>query len=295
MFANRLGQDPRVIVTSTPRPTPTMRKLINDAKDHPDQATVVGGSTLENAANLAPQFLKHLLDKYEGTRLGAQELEGLLLEEVQGALWSRDMFRYVDKAPEDLSRIVVSVDPPGGHRQGVNAKCGIVAVGQDIEGLLYVLQDASGYFSPEQWASRAIELYDHLNADCIVAESNYGGKMVESTLRAYSAHPKFKLVTASRGKALRAEPVVNLYERGRVFHTPGLEELEAQQVSWVPPGQTEADENGVEVPLPSSGYSPDLIDALVWAITELALKPTRTKTRIRFTSSQSPPLKVVGF
>lgn len=287
MFANRLGTDPRVIVTSTPKNTPLIRKL-----RYMDNCKIVGGTTLENANNLAPQFLKHLIDKYQNTRLGKQELEGVLLEDVAGALWSRDLIRYVDEMPKNLVRIVVAVDPPGGHRLGVNAKCGIVAAGKDAEGLIYILKDKSSHFTPEGWAREAIDLYDELSADAIVAEQNFGGAMVQSTLRSYSTRPNFKMVTASRGKVLRAEPVVNLYERKRVFHVGVQEALEDQMCGWIPPGQAEMDENGIETPIPASDYSPDSLDAMVWAVTDLVLKPMKMKTTMRY---KAPRATARGF
>lgn len=276
MLANRLGDNARVVVTSTPKSTPLIRKLFKM-----DNAVIVSGSTFENQDNLAKGFLDHLINTYQGTRLGEQELEGKLLEDVAGALWTREMIRPAEKAPE-LVRIVVAIDPPGGHRIGHNAKCGVVAVGKSEDGLLYVLADRSDFYTPEQWAGTAIDLYDELEADCIVAERNFGGSMVESVLRAQAKHPKFKLVHASRGKQVRAEPVVSLYERKRVFHVGLLPTLETQMCSWVPPGQVEIDKDGIETPIPASDYSPDSIDALVWAITDLALAPKRRKTIMHF-------------
>lgn len=269
MLANRLGSDSKVVVTSTPRSTPLMRKLMKM-----ENAQIISGATYDNKDNLAPSFLHHLLQAYEGTRLGEQELYGKLLEDVAGALWTRDLIREITISPH-LVRIVVAIDPPGGHRKGFNAKCGIVAVGRAEDGLLYVLADRSDFMTPEQWALTAIDLYDELEADAIVAERNFGGDMVESVLRAQSTHPNFQRVHASRGKQVRAEPVVSLYEKKRVFHVGLLPSLESQMCSWVPPGQVEIDKDGIETPIPASDYSPDSIDALVWAITHLALQPKR--------------------
>lgn len=276
VLANRLP-NAKVIVTSTPKSTPLIRKLF-----HMDNAKIVGGSTFENQENLAAEFIEHLIQSYQGTRLGQQELEGLLLNDVAGALFTREMIREADKAP-DLARIVVAVDPPGGHRIGKNAKCGIVAVGRAEDGLLYVLADRSDFMTPEEWSRAAIDLYDELEADCIVAEVNYGGKMVESVLRTAASHPHFKLVHASRGKAMRAEPVVSLYEKKRVFHAGIFESLENQMTSWIPPGRVEVDSDGIESPIPASDFSPDAVDALVWAITELALTPKRRRATMHYT------------
>lgn len=281
MMANRLGAQAKVVVTSTPKSTPLIRKLFKM-----ENAVIVSGSTFENEANLAPSFIEHLISSYQGTRLGQQELEGILLEDVAGALWTREMIRETEVAPE-LVRIVVAVDPPGGHRVGHNAKCGIVAVGKSADGLLYVLADRSDFYTPEQWSTVAVDLYDELQADCIVAEKNFGGAMVQSVLKSAGAHPKFKLVSASRGKHVRAEPVVNLYERKRVFHVGLLPALETQMCAWVPPGQVEIDKDGIETPIPASDYSPDSIDALVWAVTDLALIAPRRKATMHFTPTGS--------
>lgn len=289
MFANRLGQDPRVVVTATPRATTLMRWIQAEHKKNPQFVHIQGGSTFENQSNLATPFLEHLVRTYQNTRLGAQELEGLMLDDIEGALLSRDLIR-AHKEGDPLPpfvRIVVAVDPPGGHRIHANAECGIVAVGLTVDGFLFVLADRSGHYTPEQWAQKTIDLYDELEADCIVAETNFGGAMVQSTLRAYSKHPAFKMVTASRGKMLRAEPVVNLYEQQRVFHVAGLKELETQWVTWVPPGKTETDEHGIETPIPTSAFSPDRVDAEVWAVTELALQPVRTRATMTYHAPRS--------
>lgn len=280
MLANRLP-NAKVVVTSTPRSTAVIRKLFKM-----ENARIIGGSTFENQDNLAASFLNHLINAYQGTRLGEQELEGKLLEDVAGALWTREMIREAEKAPH-LVRIVVAIDPPGGHRVGHNARCGIVAAGRSEDGLLYVLADRSDFYTPEQWARTAINLYEELEADCIIAERNFGGAMVESVLRSESTRPKFKLVHASRGKHVRAEPVVSLYEKKRVFHVGLLSSLETQQCSWVPPGQVEIDKDGIESPIPASDYSPDAVDALVWAITDLALAPPRPKVTMMFKPTRS--------
>jgi phage terminase large subunit-like protein len=269
MMANRLGNDAKVVVTSTPRPTTLIKKLMNM-----DNVTIITGSTFDNQDNLADAYIKHLTSNYEGTRMGQQELYGQLLEDIAGAMWNTEMFRYPEKLPEFV-RISVAIDPPGGHRLGTNAKCGIVAVGLAADGLLYVLADRSGHFSPEQWAQTAIDLYDELEADVITIENNFGGAMCASVVKAAGFTGRIHTVRASRGKQLRAEPVVSLYEKKRVFHVQGLEDLEKQMTSWVPPGQVEVDSNGIETPIPASDYSPDGIDALVWAINELALSPKR--------------------
>lgn len=276
----RLGSDPRVVVTTTPKPTHLVKALLA----HKYEGTeIIHGSTFDNRDNLAKPFLSMLVTTYQGTRLGEQELEGLLLDDVVGALWNRDMFESCEVDPKTMDRIVIAVDPPGSHRNG--AEAGIVVVGKRDE-LAYVLQDASFLATPEQWSSKVVELYDSYNADSIIAERNYGGDMVETTLRGVDKkrNIKVKLVTSSRGKALRAEPIVNLYERGLVKHAGNVVDLEQQMCSWVPPGQTETDEHGVERPVEASDYSPDRVDALVFACTELMVQPRKAKTLMRFNS-----------
>lgn len=276
MLANRLGSSSKVVVTSTPKTTPLMRKLFKM-----DNAKIVGGGTFDNKDNLADSFIHHLVETYEGTRLGDQELLGLLLEDVAGALWTREIIPIVDKHPA-LIRIVVAVDPPGGHRKGNNAKCGIVVAGIDENGIIYVLAEASDFYTPEQWSNKVVGLYEEYQADRIVAERNFGGAMVESVLKAAGAGNQVKLVQAARGKQLRAEPVVSLYEKKRVKHVGNLANLESQMCSWVPPGQVEIDKDGIETPLPASDYSPDAVDALVWAVTELALGKKRRRTTMYY-------------
>lgn len=282
MMGNRLGHDPRAVITTTPKPTALIRKLFaREAKGDP-QLRIVHGSTFENASNLPLPFLHMLTDTYRDTRLGAQELEGQLLEDVVGALWTRDLLRRAEVSHEGMVRIVVAVDPPGSHRAG--AEAGIVVVGRDSSGLCYVFEDASFLATPEQWSSRVTELVHQYGADAIVAERNYGGDMVESNIRATAGQYKVELVSATRGKQVRAEPVVNLYERRRVLHVGpegSLAGLEQQMCSWVPPNQTEMDEHGIETPIPESDYSPDRMDALVWAVTDLALKPRKARTVMR--------------
>lgn len=253
MLGLRLGTDPRVVATTTPRPTPLVRMLL----DAPTTA-VTRASTYANAANLAPQFLEQIIRRYEGTRLGRQEIAGELLTDVPGALWQRDRIDAlrVVTAP-DLTRVVVGVDPSGssdGDEQG------IVIAGVGVDGHGYVLGDASCALSPEGWARRAVEAFRLHRGDRIVAEKNYGGDMVASTIRTVDPRVPVKLVTASRGKALRAEPVAALYEQGRVHHVGALPVLEDQLTNWAPDGYD---------------GSPDRLDALVWALTELMLGPSR--------------------
>ena len=253
MMGLRLGQNPRVVVTTTPKPVKLIRALLAS----PDCAVTRGG-TRENADNLAPGFLDAILKQYEGTRLGRQELEAELLEDMPGALWSRDQIERarVDEAPV-LRRVVVAIDPAASAGEDAD-ETGIVvaALGQDSQG--YVLDDLSGRFSPHDWASRALEAYRAHRADRIVAEVNNGGAMVEATLRVLDAGVSYKPVHASRGKLARAEPVAALYEQGRIHHVGAFPALEDQMCAFT---------GGPLAHL----ASPDRVDALVWALSELML------------------------
>lgn len=250
MFGLRLGDDPRVIVTTTPRPTPLIRKLMKDPRTH-----VSRGSTFDNAANLAPSALAALRDRYEGTRLGRQELFAEVLDDVPGALWTRDRIQY--GYTTDKARVVVAVDPSGASGNGKGDSIGIIATAKGADGRFYVLEDATCSLGPAGWGARAVDVYHKHGADRIVAESNFGGAMVESVIRTADRNAPVKLVTASRGKHVRAEPIAALYEQGRVTHAHGLDHLEDQMMQMT-----------------ASGYvgegSPDRVDALVWALTELS-------------------------
>lgn len=254
-FGMRLGDDPRVTVTTTPRPIQILRDLINA-----DDTVVTRGSTMDNAGNLAERFLAKMRERYEGTRLGRQELNAELLDDVPGALWTRsklDEDRV--KAAPGLRRVVVAVDPSGtsGDDDGSD-DVGIVAAGLGVDGRAYVLDDATCDLSPAGWGRRTVETADRHAADRIVAERNFGGAMVESVIRTADPKASVKLVTASRGKAVRAEPVAALYEQGRVSHVGAFPALEDQLCGFT-----------------ATGYvgkgSPDRADALVWALTELML------------------------
>jgi phage terminase large subunit-like protein len=260
------------VVTGTPRNTPLMRRLL---KTEPG-VTITRGSTLDNADNLSSQTVEYLKQRYEGTTLGRQELDGELLEVMPGALWDIDMID-VDRlpTPDSFERIVVAVDPAGSHRVDSD-ETGIVVVGL-VKEHFYVLADYSGTYTPDQWAKQVIAAYNEHKADRVVAERNYGGDMVESTLRAADRSVSYRSVTATRGKLLRAEPIVALYEQHRVHHPePGFPLLEDQMTSWVPPGQFETDERtGAQVALEPSRWSPDRVDALVWGVHELSQRRTR--------------------
>lgn len=253
MFGLRLGRKPQVFITTTPKTTKLLRNIISDPK-----TTISKGSTFDNAANLADTFLDAVKKTYEGTRLGRQELYAEILDEASGALWNRQMLFKCEVNREDippLSRIVVSVDPAITNKTDSDMT-GIIVAGIDQEGTAYVLEDHTNKYSPKEWAAKAIELYHEHMADRIVAERNQGGDMVRHTLQTEDENVPIKLVHASRGKMARAEPVSALYEQGKVKHVRGLNDLEDQMVQWEPLG---------------SIGSPDRLDAMVWALTDLSL------------------------
>jgi predicted phage terminase large subunit-like protein len=279
MMGMRLGARPRVVATTTPRPVPLVRRLV--AREGQD-VTVTRGRTADNAANLAEGFVDAMQRDYGGMRLGRQELDGELIEEVEGALWSRALIercrvRHVPRAGDGhaaLVRVVVGVDPPAGPStsagQGRGDACGIVVVGLAHDGRGYVVADASVEgLGPEGWARAVARAAATYGADRVVAEANQGGAMVESVLRAAEAGLPVRLVHASRGKVARAEPVAALYEAGRVAHRGAFPELEDEMCGLVTGG-------GYMGP----GRSPDRADALVWALTALMLG-VRGEARVR--------------
>ncbi|WP_137045488.1 DNA-packaging protein [Pseudolabrys sp. FHR47] len=252
-FGLRLGQRPRQIVTTTPRPIPIIKRLIADPRTR-----VTRAATRANKLFLAPTFLEMVVGRYAGTRLGRQELEGELIEDRADSLWSRELIEScrVAEAPP-LTRIVVAIDPPGSSRRGADA-CGIVAAGRSESGHLYVLDDASAAgLSPSGWATKAVALYRKLEANRIVVEVNMGGEMVRSVLREVDSAVPLQEVHATRGKYLRAEPVAALYEQGKVKHVGAFPLLEDEMCDFGLDGL-------------SSGRSPDRLDALVWALTALS-------------------------
>lgn len=256
----RLGEKPQVIVTTTPKPTSLIKHLRNSS----DVVTTTG-TTFDNAANLSPNFLEHLKKRYEGTKLGAQEIYAEILEDTQGALFERELIRY-NQPPsagndnnhtQDFSfkRVVVGIDPAVTN-ESYSDETGIVVAGITHDNTAYVLEDLSGKYSPGEWSKRAVDAYHRWKADRIVAEVNKGGDLVERVVRSCYPDVSYKSVRATRGKALRAEPIAALYEQKRVFHLRPFLELERQMCSYVP---------GV------TSKSPDRIDALVWSLTELLL------------------------
>jgi phage terminase large subunit-like protein len=248
-FGLRLGDDPRNVATTTPRPTKLIRHLLGDPLTH-----VTRGRTIDNAANLAPAFLSQIVARYRGTRLGRQELDAEILDDVPGALWTYAMLEDRRPAP-DLTRCVVAIDPAVTSGEDSD-ETGIVVAGLGVDGRGYVLADRTCRLSPDGWARRAVGAFDDLAADLVVAEVNNGGEMVRATLATVRPTISYRAVHASRGKQIRAQPIAALYEQGRVSHVEVFPELEEQLTTWTP----------------ESGTSPDRLDALVWALTELFLE-----------------------
>jgi phage terminase large subunit-like protein len=257
-FGLRLGDNPQVICTTTPRPIKIIKDLIADKR-----TVETRGNTLDNASNLSPLFLDRMLTKYQGTRLGRQELNGDILDDNPNALWKRPLIEEarVASAP-DLDRVVVGVDPAvtssttsndtGIIVAGVNKKFLDLKTGKKLPHY-YILGDYTIHGTPHQWALAVVSAFHKHQADKVVGETNNGGDLVESNIKSVEANIPYTKVHASRGKAPRAEPVSSLYEQGRVHHVGYYAELEDQQCDWVQ----------------GEGESPDRIDALTWAITEL--------------------------
>jgi len=271
MFGLRLGPDPRVVVTTTPKPVKIIRELLTDPT-----TVVTRGSSYENRANLADAFFAQIIRKYEGTRLGRQEIEAELLDDVPGALWNRTRLEELrwplSKSVPDLVRIVVAIDPATTSGEDAD-ETGIIVAGKDGGGRGYVLADRSGHYTPTEWAQLAIALYRQHKADRIVAEVNNGGDMVEATLRMIDPNVPYTAVHASRGKVVRAEPVAALYEQqpGRVFHVGTFPSLEDQMCGFT----TDFDRK-------TAGFSPDRVDALVWALTDLLVEPMPGEAMIEY-------------
>jgi predicted phage terminase large subunit-like protein len=251
-FGLRLGEHPRAIVTTTPK----NRKFVRELSELESTATV-RATTYDNPT-LSKSVQERLHRQYGNTRLGRQEILAEWLDDVPGALWRITMF---DKRPDPppLKRVAIAIDPAGGDKPESD-ETGIIVGGIGIDGNGYVLQDLSGQFSPDGWANRAIDAYDRHEADFIIAEMNFGGQMVEHTLRTVRRNLPIKKVTASRGKFVRAQPVAALYEQGRIFHSGYFQRLEEQLTQWTP----------------EMGYSPDRLDALVWLFTELMVDAKET-------------------
>lgn len=261
-FGLRLGKHPRQIVTTTPRPIPILKEILSAPT-----TVVTRGVTTDNQANLAASFIKAITDKYAGTRLGRQELSAEILDDVPDALWTRAALDRDRKKPNDvpaLKRVVVAIDPAAKQNDvpedGAATGIVVAGVGEDNRG--YVLDDATCRESPQGWARKAIACFDRYEGDRIVGEVNNGGDMVESTIRVVRPGVPFRAVHASKGKWTRAEPIAALYEQGRISHVGTFASLEDEMVNFGPNGMV-------------GDASPDRVDALVWALTELFPAMTR--------------------
>jgi phage terminase large subunit-like protein len=257
----RIGNHPRQIITTTPRPLKILRQLIDSPTTIMSHA-----STFANSAYLANDYLRNMRSRYENTRIGRQELEGMLFDDFEGSLWNRQMLEVqrLTKAPalSDQSRIVVAVDPPISSHSGSD-ECGIIVACTDFNDpkKAYILADLSGKgMTPAMWAKRAVDAYYTYNADRIVAEVNQGGEMVRTVIETIDSTVPFKGVFARRGKISRAEPIAALYEKGIIYHAGHFPELEDQMCGFT-----------VDHIYAKNTKSPDRVDALVWALTELML------------------------
>jgi predicted phage terminase large subunit-like protein len=270
-FGLRLGTAPQLVVTTTPRPIPVIRQLKEEGEDVSSGTIITTGSTFDNAANLPDSFIQALRARYEGTRLGRQELYAEVLDDVEGALWrSAEIERFRVRFPPLsetgepwLARIVVAVDPAASASASSDAT-GIVVVGAGFDGHLYILDFDEMRATPLGWGRRALDLYREWRADALVIEKNQGGDMAVQVLRTaiseagVSPHPRIVPVTATRGKTTRAEPIAALYEQGRVHHVGFLRALEEQMCAF-----------------PVATNHDDLVDALVWGATELSPETSR--------------------
>jgi len=252
----RLGANPLCMITSTPRPTKFLMDLEKRTDKQGRPCTVTTrGRTQDNFKNLSPVFIATIISKYQGTRLGRQELEGQFLDDNPDALWKRaDIDNNRARSIPELEYVVVGVDPAVTSKEGSD-DTGIIVAGRGTDGHGYVLGDYTVHDTPQKWAEAAITAYNRHEANIIVGETNNGGDLVEMNLRAVNTSIPFKAVHASRGKATRAEPISALYEQGKVHHCGTFPELEDQMCDWIP----------------GSGKSPDRVDALVWAIAVLDL------------------------
>jgi len=276
VFGLRLGDNPQALITTTPQPKKVIKALAANTSTR-----ITRGSTKDNLANLARSAVEQMYDRYEGTRLGRQELEGEILGDIPGALWTRESIddNRVQDAPEDLERVLVAVDPAASSHEGSDEN-GIVVVGlaRDKDGYArgYILEDASLRGTPEEWAKKAIHMYRKWSADKIVAEKNQGGEMVSSVLRSVDRSVPVKLVHASRGKVIRAEPISALYEQGRIHHVGMFDKLEDQMCEF-----------SIDNIRSASNGSPDRVDALVWGLSEVFEKIAGRK-RLFKGSNQKP-------
>jgi len=258
MFGLRVGVNPQAMISTTPKPIPIIRELLRLASGDKPTCVVTRATTYDNRAALASPFYSSIIAKYEGTRLGRQELLGEVLEQAEGALWSWTMIEAarVNAPLPDFKRIVVGVDPAvtvGGQ----SSLTGIVVAALGVDGRAYVLADLSGRLSPDRWAKTVVKAYDQYKADRIIAEGNQGGELVRVNIQTVRKNMPVRIVHARHSKQARAEPVAALYEQGKVSHAVPFPELELQLTTWEPL---------------SNEPSPDRLDAMVWALTDLMLK-----------------------
>jgi phage terminase large subunit-like protein len=272
-FGMRVGEHPRQLVTTTPRPIKIVRDLLDGEKT--GRTLVTRGSTFDNVDNLAPSFIQQIREKYDNTRLGRQELYAELLDDVPGAIWTREnLSRRTNENPTgagmgpsetrpEMQRVVIGVDPSGSSGEDDSGDdIGIIVAGKGVDGLYYVLRDATCNLGPSGWANVVKDMYEGWRADLVVAERNFGGAMVEANIRTVHRRINYKNVTAARGKVVRAEPIASLYEQGRVRHVASFADLEDQMLGMTRDGYL-------------GRGSPDRVDALVWALSELSDGPSR--------------------
>lgn len=257
----RGGKNPKRYVTTTPKSKQLLRQLISEPG-----TVLVRGTTFDNIDNLAPEFIDRIRKQYDGTRIGRQELYAEILEEAEGALWTRselDMLRVA--AHPMLKRVVIAVDPAvTSNEQSDETGIVVAALGHDDH--CYILKDLSGRYKPDAWARTTVDAYEHWKADRVIGEKNNGGDLIEYTLRTVDPNISYRSVSASRGKQARAEPVHALYEQGRVHHVGQHPSLEDQLVNWEPL---------------STDKSPDRLDAMVWAVTDLMLDTPKKAVQTR--------------
>lgn len=260
LFGLRLGQNPRAVVTTTPKPLKIIKNLMNDPTTY-----LTKGTTFDNKANLPKAFIEKIIKKYDGTSLGAQEIYAEILEEVPGALWSRLLIDSIQmqNAPKDMERIIIAVDPAVTSHENSD-ETGIIVIGKK-EGKAYVLEDLSGRMPADQWIKIIIKAYKRYEADHIIAEVNQGGDLIKTLLHLHAPNLPLKMVRATRGKVTRAEPIASLYVDQKIFHVGPFPKLEDQMCRFT--GEKK------------SG-SPDRVDALVWGMTELFLNEVKSDFQI---------------
>jgi phage terminase large subunit-like protein len=262
-FGLRLGKNPRWLITTTPRPSKLLKSIMAR-----DDVVVSTGSTFDNEANLAPPFIEAIKRRYEGTRLGRQEMYAEVLSDTPGALWQQDWIdrdRVQNLPWEGLQRVVVAIDPATTSGEDSD-ETGIIVAGMDAAGHGYVLEDVSGRYAPHEWAAIAIAAYRRHGADRIIGERNNGGDMIEATIRSIDPNVSFKSIHASRGKVTRAEPISALYEQKRIHHLGTFTLLEDQMCSFTS-----------DFSKAKAGYSPDRVDSCTYALTELLLGQAQSK------------------